>query len=145
MARVDYERGEIYLDAPDVLEERALDGAYGARVGPLRWSLKAGDVKQRTGGAVQVPSLSERSRNLLRALTSGPTPVEVLAVRRLQCFGDPAAGSPPCPALEVSGTRSFCSECGCPRWVALETKLRMAGFSCPRKRQGFANSPKENA
>ena len=75
---------------------------------------------------------------------------EVLALRKLSCFGDGSEKYPPCISLKVDLAGSqFCGACGCKsnKLAILTssdpneyTKLHYPNLQCPLKKPGFSNA-----
>lgn len=106
------------------------------RPAPIVRAVKAATVKARQAVTYAVSEASGRH-----------APPEVVRERERSCFGDPAAGLAPCPALKVDQTGSWCGACGCGSRAKARldedeqgrSKLQFTVLTCPKKRKGFTN------
>lgn len=120
----------FFLEKPSCEAEAFLDKRYPRTEDGTRWL----NVKR---------SLVEKGIDVVKSVTSGFASPEVLARRKLSCFGD--ASTEACDALVERQGGFYCGACGCGAWMLAKLdgetapKLGWKKLNCPKGRPGFSN------
>lgn len=133
LVRFDEKTDTFWLVRPDAATEKQYDQDHDRLAGQLRWKVR------RLGPLAKVASLGT-------ALLSEDATPEVMAQRKLSCFGDSAKGIPKCTSLTQLNDGSYCGTCSCGRWLVANMdkswspKITKSAVDCPMRKPGFRNS-----